>query len=66
MGEREEIGTKFWSGNLKASDHSEDLGIDWRIIFEWNLRKLGGKVWTGCIWISIETSGEKSIQNVLV
>jgi hypothetical protein len=20
---------KFWSGNLKASDHLEDLGVEW-------------------------------------
>jgi hypothetical protein len=26
-------------GNLKVRDHSEDLGVDWRIILEWILRK---------------------------
>jgi hypothetical protein len=30
-----QIHTKFWSGNLKERAHSEDLGIDRRIILEW-------------------------------
>jgi len=29
--------TKFWSQNLKGKDHSEDLGVDGRIILEWIL-----------------------------
>jgi hypothetical protein len=49
--------TKFWSGNLKGRDYSEDLGIDGKIILEWILRKLEGKVWTVCIWLRIGTSG---------
>jgi hypothetical protein len=28
----------------------------WRIILEWMLRKQGGKVWTGCIWLRTGTS----------
>jgi hypothetical protein len=32
--------TKFWSENLKGSDHSEDLGVDGRIKLEWILQKL--------------------------
>jgi len=27
--------TEFWSENVKGRNHSEDLGIDWRIILEW-------------------------------
>jgi len=30
---------KFWSGNLKGRDHSEDLGIDGKIILELILEK---------------------------
>jgi hypothetical protein len=30
---------KFWSKNLKGRDHSEDLGVDRRIIEEWIFRK---------------------------
>jgi hypothetical protein len=41
--------TKFWSGNVKGRDFSEDLGIDGRIILEWIVRKQGGKVCTGCM-----------------
>jgi hypothetical protein len=32
--------TKVWSENLKGRDHSEDLDIDRRIVFEWILGKL--------------------------
>jgi hypothetical protein len=31
--------TKFWSENLKGSDHSEDPGVDGKIILEWIIRK---------------------------
>jgi hypothetical protein len=49
--------TKSWSKNLKKRDHWEDLGVDGRITLRWILGKAGGKVWTGCIWLRIETSG---------
>jgi len=31
--------TKFWSENLKGTDHWEDLGVDRKIILEWILGK---------------------------
>jgi hypothetical protein len=31
--------TEFRSENLKGRDHSEDLGVDGRIILEWILGK---------------------------
>jgi hypothetical protein len=31
--------------------------LRWEIILEWILRKEGGEVWTGCIWLRIRTSG---------
>jgi len=37
--------------NLKGRNHSEDLGVDWRIILEWILGKLGGKMWTGPVTV---------------
>jgi hypothetical protein len=43
--------------NLKGSNHSEDLGVDGRIIFEWALGKYYGKLWTRCIWLRIGTNG---------
>jgi hypothetical protein len=30
--------------------------VDWKVL-KWMLGKLGGKVWTGLIWLRIETSG---------
>jgi hypothetical protein len=42
--------------NVKGRDHLEEPGVDGRIILEWILRKQGGKVWIGFIWIRIRTS----------
>jgi hypothetical protein len=41
-----EIHTKFWLGSLNGRDHSEDLGVDGRII----LKKVSGKEGIG-VWI---------------
>jgi hypothetical protein len=49
--------TEFRSENLKGRGHLENLGIDDRLILEWILGKYGWKVWTGCIWLRIGTSG---------
>jgi hypothetical protein len=37
--------------NLKRRDHSEDLGVDGKIISERILGKQGGNMQTGCIWL---------------
>jgi hypothetical protein len=43
---------------LKSRDHSEDQeAADERTMSEWILRKEGGGVWTGFIWLRIGTSG---------
>jgi hypothetical protein len=34
VAERRKIHTTFWSENLKGRDHSEDLGVDRRIILK--------------------------------
>jgi hypothetical protein len=44
-------------GNIAGRDHSEDLGVFGRIILEYRLRKLGGKLRTGFFWLRIGTSG---------
>jgi hypothetical protein len=49
--------TNTWSENRKGRDHSGDLGVDRKTILEWILGKQGRKVWTGCIWLRIGTSG---------
>jgi hypothetical protein len=36
------MNTKFWSGNLKRRDISEDLGVYGKIILNWILGKWGG------------------------
>jgi hypothetical protein len=36
-----------WLGNLKGREHSEDIGVDGRIILEWIVGKEGGKAWSG-------------------
>jgi hypothetical protein len=47
----------FGHKNLKGRDHSEDLGVDGRIILELILGKQGGNLWSGFIWLRIESSG---------
>jgi hypothetical protein len=36
--------TEFRSENLKGRDYSEDLGVDERMLLEWDFR---GKLWGG-------------------
>jgi len=43
--------------NPEGRYHSEDLGVDDRIMLEWILDKYSGKLWTGCIWFRIGTHG---------
>jgi hypothetical protein len=54
---REEMHTTFLSENLKGRDHSENIGVDGRIILDWILGRYGGVVWTVFIWLRIGTSG---------
>jgi hypothetical protein len=41
---------------LKGRDHSEDLGVDGRIILEWILEKQGEQL-SGCSWLRTGTNG---------
>jgi len=56
-GRKREMHAIFWLENLKGRDQLEDLGIHGKVTLEWILGKYGGKVWTGCIWLRIWTSG---------
>jgi len=49
--------TKFRSENLKGRDHTEDIGLDGKIMLQWVLGKYGEKLCIGCIWLRIGTSG---------
>jgi hypothetical protein len=50
---------------VKGRDHSEDLGIDGKIILEWMLGKQDEKAWTGCIWFRIGTNGQALVNTVM-
>jgi hypothetical protein len=52
-----EMCIKILAESVKGRGHSEDLGVDGRIILEWILVKQCGKVSTGCIWLRKLTTG---------
>jgi hypothetical protein len=41
----------------KGKDHSEDRGVSGRMGSKWILERLVGRVWSGFIWLRIETGG---------
>jgi hypothetical protein len=44
-------------GKCERKNHSEDLGVDGKIILKWFLEKYSEKSWTGCICLVIGASG---------
>lgn len=46
--------TKFWFGSLKGTDHSEDLGVDRRILLKWILQTWLEDV--DCILLALDIS----------
>ena len=53
MGERRGV-YRIWWGNLKESEHLEDLGVDGRVMLRWIFKKWDG-AWTGSSWLRIGT-----------
>jgi hypothetical protein len=47
---RDEKCVQFWSEKLKGGDHSEDLGVDGRIVLECILKVIS---WEGVHWIHL-------------
>jgi len=44
-----ELRRGFWWGDLSERDHSEDLGVDGRIMFKGIFKKWDGEAWNGLI-----------------
>jgi hypothetical protein len=42
-------------GNMEGTDHLEDLGIDGKTILKWSSKEEGVRVWSGLIWLRIDT-----------
>jgi hypothetical protein len=59
------VHTGFWWGNLKGRNHSENLGVDGRIILKWVFKTWDGEAWTGLIWLNIETVGGRAFVNAV-
>jgi hypothetical protein len=54
---RDEVFAGFWWGNLRERDHLEDPGMNGRIILRCIFRQWDVGVWTGSMWLRIETVG---------
>jgi hypothetical protein len=47
----------FWLQNLKKVELFGNVNIDGRMLLKWFIIKPDMRVWTGCIWLSLGTSG---------
>jgi len=56
-GERREVYTGYWWGNLREGDHLNDPGVDGKIILRWVFRTWDVGIWTGSSWLRIGTGG---------
>jgi hypothetical protein len=54
---RREMDTVFWLKNQKGRGHSEEPGVDGKILLELFIGKKGGKLWNGFIWLRLWTGG---------
>jgi len=53
---RREMNREFWWGNLKQTDHLQDLDLDMRIILRWIL----GKWWESMDFFGLAQQSDKS------
>jgi uncharacterized protein YuzE len=51
------MSTIYWLENLREREILYDLDMDGKIILERILAKYTGKLWTGCIWLRIDSNG---------
>jgi hypothetical protein len=47
----------FWLGKLRESAHSQDPGVDGKIILRWIFSKWAVEVWTRSSWLRIGIGG---------
>jgi hypothetical protein len=52
-----EMHTGVWYGDMMGRDHSEDLGLDGRIILKLIFKEWNGDAWTGFLWLRTATGG---------
>jgi hypothetical protein len=50
---------------LRESDHTENIGVDGRIILKWILKKWDRGLWTGLIWLRIGRGDEAVLNGVI-
>jgi len=54
----------FGIGDLRETQHLEELDLEWRIILKWILKELCVRIWTELILLRVTINGEMLIRNV--
>jgi len=54
-----------WSGDLMERVHSEDLGVNGRIILKLILKKWDNEAWAGFFWLRIGAVGRSLVTAVM-
>jgi hypothetical protein len=52
-----EVHTVVWWVSLREGDHSENLGVDGRILLQGIFKQWNGESWTELLWLRIGTGG---------
>ena len=52
----------FCCENLKERDRCKEQDVDGRLILKTIVKELDEMVWTGLIWLKLETSGSLKLQ----